>query len=111
MPKMPSYAIQANGIDVYARTKFIDDCLARAGILAQEISGTGDKDVPFPSGIVPGNIAVNLHMSLIPKAVNEAGDVKLDHTVDLNAKVIKVTATAGLQWKGTIVYQRADNDP
>lgn len=111
MPKMPSYATQATGIDAYSRIKFLDDCLMRSTIIPVDIAGTGDKDIPFPGGIVPGVVAVNVHMTLIPKAVNEAGDVKLDHTVDYSAKIIKVTATAGVQWKGTAIFQRADNDP
>ncbi|MFO0580174.1 MAG: hypothetical protein U1A78_39890 [Polyangia bacterium] len=108
--KKKPYVEQAIGTDVYSHVKFVDDALSRALLTSQPLAGTGDGAIPFLEGTVGGPVAVNVGIVLVPKAANEAGELKCDPTVDLVSRTIKVSATAGVQWKGTALYQRGELD-
>lgn len=107
---MKSYAQQAVGMDPCKYPSLIDDAFSRSVLSTQALSGTGDKVVPIQDGAAGPPVFFGFTSFTIPKAVNEAGEVKLAITYNPTAKQFEVTATAGVIWTATAVYQRGVKD-
>lgn len=110
MAEKKSYKDQAVGMDVVKYPSLIDDCLTRATITSQLLAGSGDKDTAVAEGNFGAPFFVGFQSLTIPKAVNEAGEVKADISYNALTRTIEVRATAGVVWKAVALFQRNTKD-